>query len=128
MTITGTGVTSGAVSIDNNGTITITGGIALTDAGNYTVKAVGQGNYRNEKTASFTLGVDKIGLGTVISVSVDNKAVTVLTGETHDVTVGGGLIAGTDYGLTITGPGAALRRRQHRQWRHHHHNQRHRPG
>ena len=106
LTITGTGVTSGAVSIDNNGTITITGGIALTDAGNYTVKAVGQGNYRNEKTATFTLTVNKRGLGSFVhSFSVGDKDITALTGGTHRVTVGGSLMAGTDYDLRIEGTG-----------------------
>ena len=106
LTITGTGVTSGAVSIDNNGTITITGGIALTDAGNYTVKAVGQGNYRNEKTATFTLTVNKRDLGSFVhSFSVGDKDITALTGGTHRVTVGGSLMAGTDYDLRIEGTG-----------------------
>ena len=49
LSITGTGVSSGAVSIANDGTITIADSIVVSDGGLYTVKATGKGNYNGEK-------------------------------------------------------------------------------
>ncbi len=60
LSITGTGVSSGAVSIANDGTITIADSIVVSDGGLYTVKATGKGNYNGEKTANFTLTVKKV--------------------------------------------------------------------
>ena len=60
LSITGTGVSSGAVSIANDGTITIADSIVVSDGGLYTVKATGKGNYNGEKTANFTLTVEVV--------------------------------------------------------------------
>ena len=57
LSITGPGVTSGAVSIANDGAITMTSAIALSDTGDYTVTATGKGDYTGEVTDTFTLTV-----------------------------------------------------------------------
>ncbi len=111
LSITGTGVNSGAVSIANNGTITITNAIILSDGGNYIVKATGKGNYKGEKTVTFTLTVDPKNIADVqsFSISVGDQTLPPLQASTFSVTINNaGLIAGTDYGLSIEKDGAAV--------------------
>ncbi len=111
LSITGTGVSSGAVSIANNGTITITNAIILSDGGNYIVKATGKGNYKGEKTVTFTLTVDPKNIADVqsFSISVGDQTLPPLQASTFSVTINNaGLIAGTDYGLSIEKDGAAV--------------------
>ena len=105
MTITGPGAASGAVSIDNGGTITIGSAIEVTQAGIYTVTAAGKGNYSGTVSDSFTLRVNRKDITTIptFNVSASGKTATSRTSETYQGgTMGGGLKYGTDYGLTIT--------------------------
>ena len=107
LSITGSGVSSGAVSIANNGSITMTSAIVMSDGGDYTVTATGKGNYTGMVSDTFTLTVDAKSLtDTDFTLTVDNTSVTVSTGGSHTAAVGGSLIAGTDYGLSITAAGS----------------------
>ncbi len=111
LSITGTGVSSGAVSIANDGTITIADSIVVSDGGLYTVKATGKGNYNGEKTANFALTVDAKDITTVtgFDITVGNQTVSSSTGSTFPVTINNaGLTAGTDYELSIEKGGATV--------------------
>ncbi len=111
LSITGTGVSSGAVSIANDGTITIADSIVVSDGGLYTVKATGKGNYNGEKTANFALTVDAKDITTVtgFDITVGNQTVYRSTGSTFPVTINNaGLTAGTDYELSIEKGGATV--------------------
>ena len=102
LSITGSGVTSGAVSINNSGNISITNAIASTDAGTYTVKASGKGSYTGESTDTFTLTVDKITLAANDFSFQNTAAATALTAsEFSDLVTSTSLTAGTDYNLDI---------------------------
>ena len=64
-------------------------------------------------TKTFTLTVikkDQVDIASLgsseFSLTVDDTSVTALTGGTHSVMVGGSLIAGTDYDLSITAAGS----------------------
>ena len=111
LSITGTGVSSGAVSIANDGTITIADSIVVSDGGLYTVKATGKGNYNGEKTANFALTVDAKDITTVtgFNITVGNQTVSSSTASTFSVTINNaGLTAGTDYELSIEKGGATV--------------------
>ena len=108
LSITGSGVTSGTVSIDNSGSISITNAIALTHAGTYTVKASGKGSYTGELTDTFTLTVDKIPLAANDFSFQNTLTATALTAEVISDVVTSSLTAATDYSLAITNwPGNA---------------------
>ncbi len=112
LSITGTGVSSGAVRIANDGTITIADSIVVNDAGTYTVKATGKGNYNGEKAVTFTLSVDPKDIAKVqgFSISIGDQTVTGSQATTFSVAItnNAGLTAGTDYGLSIEKDGAAV--------------------
>ncbi len=111
LSITGTGVSSGAVSIANDGTITIADSIAVSDGGTYTVTAAGTGKYRGTRSVTFTLTVNSIDITTVqgYSISVADQTVPPLQESTFSVTINNvGLIAGTDYDLSIEKDGALV--------------------
>ena len=105
LSITGSGVSSGAVSIANNGSITMTSAIVMSDGGDYTVTATGKGNYTGMVSDDFTLTMLKKALNAApsFSVSASNAAVTAKTSATYQGgTIGGSLEFGTDYDLDIT--------------------------
>ena len=112
LSITGSGVSSGAVSIANNGSITMTSAIVMSDGGDYTVTATGKGNYTGTVSDTFTLTMLKKALNAAptFSVSASNATVTAKTSATYQGgTIGGSLEFGTDYDVDITtaGGGAA---------------------
>ena len=89
-------------------TFTITDDIARSDAGNYSLTATGMDNYTGSVSDTFTLTVDAKSLtDSDFTLTVGNTSVTVSTEATHNAAVGGSLTAGTDYGLSITGPGVS---------------------
>ena len=98
-----------AVTIGNDGTITIGSGITVSDAGDYTITATGQGNYTGEVTGTFALTVNPITLTSTLLGTINNPAAdfTVSAGITSDHTTTllsftGSLTAGTDFTLAIT--------------------------
>ena len=100
-----------AVTINNAGLVSIADTIGTGDAGIYTVKATGKGNYKGEKTVTFTLTVNSKDIATVtgFSILVDAQTVPPLQASTFPVTINNaGLTAGTDYGLSIEKDGAAV--------------------
>ena len=100
-----------AVTINNAGLVSIADTIGTGDAGTYTVKATGKGNYNGEKTANFALTVDAKDITTVtgFDITVGNQTVSSSTGSTFPVTINNaGLTAGTDYELSIEKGGATV--------------------
>ena len=97
-----------AVTIDNDGNISIDAGITVSDTGNYTITATGQGNYSGTITGTFTLTVDAIPLTSTLLGSINNPAAdfTVSAGITseHTTTLSftGSLTINEDYTLSIT--------------------------
>ena len=95
-----------AVDIDNDGTISIDAGIKVSDAGNYTITATGQGNYSATVTETFTLTVDGKALKGDNFPSVQNPVTVTATPfnaqEFSDIVTSTNLTAGTDYTLDIT--------------------------
>ena len=61
------GNTVTAVTIEDDGTITIGSGITFSDAGTYTITATGQGNYSGTKAANFEITVTKINISGTFS-------------------------------------------------------------
>ena len=61
------GNTVTAVTIEDDGTITIGSGITFSDAGTYTITATGQGNYSGTKAADFEITVNKINISGTFS-------------------------------------------------------------
>ena len=108
LSITGSGVTSGVVSIYNDGNIGIKNTIASSDAGTYTVKASGKGKYTGEVTDTFTLTV-KTALTPALLGSINNSPAdfTIQAGFANNITrtltFTGSLTHSTDYTLAITG-------------------------
>ena len=89
-----------AVSIDDDGKVSITNAIAWTDDGRYTVRATGKGNYSGEITKDFILTVNTIALTSTDFVFLDSEATALTAREIEDV-VTSSLSAGTDYILNI---------------------------
>ena len=108
LSITGPGVTSGAVSIADDGTITMTSAIVLSDTGDYTVTATGTGNYTGTVSDDFTLTVTKKSLTAAgLALTIGATSVTAGTGSSHQVAISQGFTAGDDYILEITPPAGA---------------------
>ena len=108
LSITGPGFSSGAVSIANDGTITMTSAIAVSDAGDYTVTATGTGSYTGMVSDDFTLTVTQKSLTAAgLTLTIGATSVTAGTGGSHQVAISQGFTAGDDYILEITPPAGA---------------------
>ena len=103
-------------SVDSSGAImfSIISGIALNDAGTYTITAAGMvgSNYTGSVSDDFQLTVTPKSLSdfgaAVFGVSVDDKAAAALTGDSHSATITNtgtpSLAVNTDYSLAIIAP------------------------
>ena len=108
--IQGLGQTTSLTITDNfNGTATITAPdtLSMSDAGSYSIKAVGKNNYTGEiSSGNFNVQINPRDIASIenFTFSADTTNVYALTAKSYSdvVSVGAGLVPSTDYTLSIS--------------------------
>ena len=108
--IQGLGQTTSLTITDNfNGTATITAPdtLSMSDAGSYSIKAVGKNNYTGEiSSGDFNVQINPRDIASIenFTFSADTTNVYALTAKSYSdvVSVGAGLVPSTDYTLSIS--------------------------